>query len=102
MAVQYRANTYLEELEETSIVQENHFGEENLREVCKASRSLFADMSKVYGCDDPQKLYPDVLNKTTVVNAQMAERLFAAIYLLDRCCLPLLSSARFRIEDLQE
>ena len=57
---------------------------------------MFADMSKVYGCDDPQKLYPDVLNKNTVVKAQMAEWLFSAIYLLDRCCLP------SRIEYLQE
>ena len=102
MAVQYRANKYLEELEETGIGEDNHFGEDNLREVYKASRSMFADMSKVYGCDDPQKLYPDVLNKNTVVKAQLAEWLFSAIYLLDRCCLPLMSSARSRIEDLQE
>ena len=32
----------------------------------------------------------------------MAEWLFSAIYLLDRCCVPLMSSARSRIEDLQE
>ena len=69
MAVQYRANTYLEELEETGIGEDNHFGEDNLREVYKASRSMFADMSKVYGCDDPQKLFPDVLNKNTVLLA---------------------------------
>ena len=61
MAVQYRANKYLEELEETDIGEDNHFGENNLREVYKASRSMFEDMSKVYGCDDPQKLFANVL-----------------------------------------
>ena len=53
MAVQYRASKYLEELEETDIGEDNHFGENNLREVYKASRSIFGDMSRVYGCDDP-------------------------------------------------
>ena len=43
-----------------------------------------------------------MLNKNAVVKAQLAEWLFSAIYLLDRCCLPLMSSARSRIEDLQE
>ena len=40
---------------------------------------MFGDMSKVYGWDNPQKLYPDVLNKNTVEKAQMAEWLFLAI-----------------------
>ena len=43
-----------------------------------------------------------MLNKNAVVKAQLAEWLFWAIYLLDHCCLPLMSSARSRIEDLQK
>ena len=58
-----------------------------------ASWSMLGDMRKVYGYDDPQKLYPDVLNKNTVVKAQMAEWLFSVIYLLDRGFLPLMPSA---------
>ena len=58
-----------------------------------ASWSMLGDMRKVYGYDDPQKLYPDVLNKNTVVKAQMAEWLFSVIYLLDHGFLPLMSSA---------
>ena len=68
----------------------------NLREVHKVCNSMFSDMCKVYGSDNPlQKLTPEVLNKNIVVNAQMAEWLFmvygAAIHLLDHCscCLPL-------------
>ena len=56
----------------------------NLREVHKVCNSMFSDMCKVYGSDNPlQKLTPEVLNKNIVVNAQMAEWLFTAIHLLD-------------------
>ncbi len=40
------------------------------------------------------KLTPDLINKPSVVKAQMAEWLFSAIYLLDQCSLPLMSDAR--------
>ena len=53
----------MEELEETGVGDDNHFGAVNLQEVYMASWSMFGDMRKVYGYDDPQKLYPDVLNK---------------------------------------
>ena len=102
MAVQYRAYKYLEEVDETGIGTDNHFGECNLREVNKVCNSMFSDMCRVYGYDNPQKLTPEVLNKNTVVKAQMAEWLCTAIHLLDRCCLPLMSSARKTIENLQE
>ena len=39
MTVQYRANKYFKELEETDIGEDYHFGESNLQEVYKASRS---------------------------------------------------------------
>ena len=102
MAVQYRACKYLEEVNETGIGTDNHFGELSLREVHKVCNSMFSDMCKVYGFDVPQKFTPEVLNKNTVVKAQMAEWLYTAIHLLDQCCLPLMSSARKAIEDLQE
>ena len=68
----------------------------------KACSSLFNDMCKVYNCDNPDDLEPDVLNKNSVVKAQMAEWLSAAIYLLHHSCLPMISSARIKIGDLQE
>ena len=102
MAVQYRASKYLEGIGDTGIGTDNHFGEVNLREVQKVCSSMFSDISKVYGCDDPKKLYPEVLNKNNVVKAQMAEWLYTAIELLNQCCLPLMSSARTTIEQLQE
>ena len=83
MAVQYRAYKYLEEVDETGIGTDNHFGECNLREVNKVCSSMFNDMCRVYGYDHPQKLTPEVLNKNTVVKAQMAEWLCTAIHLLD-------------------
>ncbi|KAL5269856.1 hypothetical protein ACHWQZ_G003358 [Mnemiopsis leidyi] len=103
MAVQYRAKKYLEEIfEETGIGTDNHFGEDNLREVNKACGSMFSNICRVYGCDDVQKLSSEVLNKNTVVKAQMAEWLHTAIVLLEQCCLPLMSSARKTVEQLQE
>ena len=102
MAVQYRANKYLEGIGETGIGSDNHFGEVNLREVQKVCSSMFSDVCRVYGCDDPEKLVPEVLNKNSVVKAQMAEWLCTAIHLLNQCCLPLMSTARSTIEQLQE
>ncbi|KAL5268986.1 hypothetical protein ACHWQZ_G002719 [Mnemiopsis leidyi] len=46
--------------------------------------------------------YNIALNKHSVTKAQMAEFLFTAVYLLDHCCLPLMSSATSQIETLQE
>ena len=91
MAVQYRASKYLEGIGDTGIGTDNHFGEVNLREVQKVCSSMVNDICKVYGCDDPKKLYPEVLNKNNVVKAQMAEWLYTAIELLNQCCLPLMS-----------
>ena len=102
MAVQFRANNYLEGIDDTGIGTDNFFGEVNLREVQKVCSTMFSDICRVYGCDNPQKLSPEVLNKNNVVKAQMAEWLFTSIYMLNECCLPLMSSARTTIEQLQE
>ena len=102
MAVQYRASKYLEGIGDTGIGTDNHFGEENLHEVQKVCTTMFSDICRVYGCDDPEKLLPEALIKTNVVKAQMAEWLYTAIDLLNHCCLPLMSSARTTIENLQE
>ena len=102
MAVQYRSKKYLDEIMETSIGTDDQFCEENLREVYKASQTMFNDLCKAYGAEDPKKLLPELLNKNSIVKAQMAEWLFSAIFLLDHCCLPLMSSAKCQIEKLQE
>lgn len=102
MAVQYRAKKYLDEIMETGIGTDNNFCEENLREVYKATRTMCNDLCRVYGVEDPKKLFPEVLNKNSIVKAQMAEWLFSAIFLLDHCCMPLMSSAKCQIEKLQE
>ena len=103
MAVQYRAKNYLEKIfDETGIGSDNCFDEVNIREVKNACGSMLRDMCRVYSCDDPQNLFPDVLNKNNVVKAQMAEWLYTAIHLLEQCCLPLMSTARKNIEQLQE
>ena len=52
--------------------------------------------------DGGKNLCPGALNKQSVTKAQMAEFLFTAVYLLDHCCLPLMSSATSQIETLQE
>ena len=60
------------------------------------------DLCRVYGVEDPKKLFPELLNKNSIVKAQMAKWLFSAIFLLDHCCMPLMSSAKCQIEKLQE
>ena len=102
MAVQYRANKYLEGIGDTGIGTDNHFGEVNLREVQRVCGTMVSDICRVYGCDDPEKLLPETFIKTNVVKAQMAEWLYTAIDLMNHCCLPLMSSARTTIEQLQE
>ena len=102
MSVQYRADKYLKTIFEEGIGSDAIFGEDNLKEVQKACNSLFNDMCQVYNCDDPGDFEPDMLNRTSAVKAQMAEWLHSAIYLLHKTCLPLMASARNKIEDLQE
>jgi len=102
MAVQYRASKYLEDLGDTGIGTDNHFGEFNLRELQKACSSMTSDICRVFGCEDPEKLTPVMLVKNNVSKAQMAEWLFTAMDLLNNCCLPLMSSGRTTIEQLQE
>ena len=102
MAVQYRASKYLEGIGDTGIGTDNHFGEVNLQEVQNVCNTMVSDICRVYGCDDAEKLLPETLIKTNVVKAQMAEWLYTAIDLLNHCCLPLMSSARTTIENLQE
>ena len=51
--------------------------------------------------DGAKNLNPSTLNKHSVSKAQMAEFLFTAVYLLDHCCLPLMSSATSQLETLQ-
>ena len=102
MAVQYRASKYLEGIGDTGIGTDNHFGKVNLREVQRVCNTMVSDICRVYGCDDLEKLLPEALIKTNVVKAQMAEWLYTAIDPLNHCCLPLMSSARRTIENLQE
>jgi len=102
MAVQYDSDKYLKITFEEGIGSDGSFVEDNLKEVQKACSSLFNDMCQVYNCDDPGDFEPDVLNKNSVVKAQMAEWLHAAIFLLHNSCLPMMSFARSKIEELQE
>ena len=102
MDVRYRADKYLKTIFEEGIGSDGLFGEDNLKEVQKSCNSLFNDMCQVYNCDDPGDFEPDMLNKTSVVKAQMAEWLHTAISLLQQTCLPMMSFARSKIEDLQE
>ncbi|KAL5260533.1 hypothetical protein ACHWQZ_G010615 [Mnemiopsis leidyi] len=73
-----------------------------MKEVRNSAGMLFSDMCRVFGVDGAKNLSPSALNKHSVTKAQMAEFLFTAVYLLDHCCLPLMSSATSQIETLQE
>ena len=102
MAVQYRTGKYLNEIHETSIGTDNVFCEINVKEVQNSSRLLVNDICKTFGAESLTNLTPAMMNKNTVVKAQMAEWLFSAIYLLEQCSLPLMSNARVQLENLNE
>ena len=102
MAVQYRTGKYLNEIHETSIGTDNVFCEINVKEVQNSSRLLVNDICKTFGAESLTNLTPAMMNKNTVVKAQMAEWLLSAIYLLEQCSLPLMSNARVQLENLNE
>ena len=102
-SAQFSAKKYLEEIGESGIGTDNFnlFCEDNLKEVRNSSGMLFSDMCRVFGVEGAKNLSPSTLNKNSVSKAQMAEFLFTAVYLLDHCCLPLMSSATSQLETLQ-
>ena len=73
-----------------------------MKEVQESSRLLVNDICKTFGAESLTNLTPTMMNKNTVVKAQMAEWLFSAIYLLEKCSLPLMSNARVQLEKLNE
>ena len=101
MAVQYRAKRYLEELGETSIGTDNHFCEDNVKEVRSATNTLMNDICRVYGINGADNLTAKALDKPSVVKAQMAEWLYSALQLLDYASLPLMSNASSQLERLR-
>ena len=100
-STQFSASKYLDDIEESGIGTDNLFCEDNLKEVRNSSGMLFSDMCRVFGVEGAKNLSPSTLNKHSVSKAQMAEFLFTAVYLLDHCCLPLMSSATSQLETLQ-
>ena len=58
-------------------------------------------MLKMCGAADSRSLLPEVFNKPSVSKSQLSEWLFSAIYLIDRCSLPLMSYAMKEINELK-
>ena len=100
-SAQFSANKYLEEIGELGIGTYNLFCEDNLKEVRNSSGMLFSDMCREFGVEGAKNLSPSILNKNSVSKAQVAEFLFTVVYILDHCCLPLMSSATSQLETLQ-
>ena len=99
-SAQFSANKYLEEIGQSGIGTDNLFCEDNLKEVRNSSGMLFSNMCRVFGVEGAKNLSPSTLNKNSVSKAQMAEFLFTAVYLLDHCCLPMMSSATSQLDTL--
>ena len=100
MAARYKADKYLTELGESGI-GDGCFAPEYVKEVDVAANSLFSDMLRMCGAADSRSLLPEVLNKQSVTKAQLAEWLFSAVYLIDRCSIPLMSCALQEVNDLK-
>ena len=101
MAARYKADKYLEELEESGI-GDGCFSPEYVKEVDVAANSLFNDMLKMCGAADSQSLLLEVFNKPSVSKSHLSEWLFLAIYLIDHCSLPLISYAMKEIKEINK
>ncbi len=93
MTAKFKANKYLEDIAESGIGEDEVFDSDYVKEVLEASKTLFTDMSKMCGVTESQDILPSLLAKQSISKAQLSEWLFSTIYLLDRCCNPLLSYA---------
>ena len=100
MAARYKADKYLTELEESGI-GDGCFAPEYVKEVDVAANALFNDMIRMCGADDTRNLLPEAFNKPSISKAQLAEWLFSAVYLIDRCSQPLMACASREINDLK-
>ena len=81
------------DLERTEIGEDGLFNGDYVRHIKSASNVLLNDMCKTCGVQDSYNIFPNVLNKSTTTKAQLAEWLYSAIFLLDRCSIPLMDIA---------
>ena len=81
------------DIERTEIGEDGLFNGDYVRHIKSASDVLLNDMCKMCGVQDSYNIFPNVLNKSTTTKAQLAEWLYSAIFLLDRCSIPLMDIA---------
>ena len=87
---------------EKSGIRDGCFVQEYVKEVEDVAKYfLFSDMISMRGAVDSRSLLLEVLNKPSVSESQLSEWLFSAIYLLDRCSIPLMSCAMKEINELK-
>ena len=81
------------DIERTEIGEDGLFNGDYVRHIKSTSDVLLNDMCKMCGVQDSYNIFPNVLNKSTTTKAQLAEWLYSAIFLLDRCSIPLMDIA---------
>ena len=93
MAATFKNVKYLDDIEKTGIGEDGIFSGDYVRHVKSATSSLLDDMCIMSGERDSFKLFPATLNKPSIPKAQLVEWLHTAVFLLDRCSLPLMDLA---------
>ena len=102
MATTFNHEKYLGDIEGTEIGEDGVFNGDYVRHVRSATSILLDDMCKMTGDNDSYKLFPATLNKPSIPKAQLVEWLYSAVFLLDRCSLPLMDLAVDQKAELDE
>ncbi len=105
MAATFKNVKYLADIEGTEIGEDGIFNGDYVRHVKSATSRLLSDMCNMSGERDSYKLFPATLNKPSIPKAQLVEWLYTAVFLLDRCSLPLMDLAvdqKVEIDELKD
>ena len=84
---------YLTGVERSGIGKDGVFCADYVTMVRTASNKLTRDMVNMSKCGVASQITPGILNCRDIKKEQLAEWLYTASYLLDRCCLPLMGLA---------
>ena len=104
LTMQINHPTYLTGVERSGIGKDGIFSSDYVSLVRSATNRLSCDMVKMAKCGVASQISPAALNRKDVKKDQLAEWLYTAYYLLERCSLPLMGLAakqNGKIEKLQ-
>ena len=97
----YGYSKYLEDLDD-DVGEGEFFNAGHVKQIRSASILLCKDMCKSSSVSNSSNLNTTCLNKPSITKEQLIEWLYSAVFLLDRCSLPLMGFAFDQFEELEE